>query len=270
MTVEWLDAEAIRDRYPMMNADDLAAGVLSPRDGWLDPNSFLQGLRRKSEELGAVFATDRVMELSRTASAVRSLTLQSGRRLRAELVVNTAGCWAPGLADQVGMALPVEPMRRYEHFVETREDYSHLPFIKDPDGLAVRPEGSGLDVGLVDRTHPRGFDLNVDTSYFVSRVWPALAHRFPALDELRLRATWSGLYDENRLDGNMIVGNWPGHLDNFYVACGFSGHGLMHAPGVGRALSELMLKGGYETIDLHRFGYQRVIDHKPLPEAGIR
>ena len=56
-------------------------------------------------------------------------------------------------------------------------------------------------------------------------------------------------------------GNWPGKLDNFYVACGFSGHGLMHAPAVGRALAELIVKGRYETIDLTRMGYQRVRDN---------
>lgn len=50
-------------------------------------------------------------------------------------------------------------------------------------------------------------------------------------------STTVGLYDQNRLDGNMIIGNQPGRLDNFYRACGFSGHGLMHAPAVGRAYS---------------------------------
>jgi glycine/D-amino acid oxidase-like deaminating enzyme len=67
----------------------------------------------------------------------------------------------------------------------------------------------------------------------------------------------------------MILGNWPGRLDNFYVACGFSGHGLMHAPAVGRALAELIVKGRYETLDLARMGYQRVLDRSPYAESGI-
>ena len=41
------------------------------------------------------------------------------------------------------------------------------------------------------------------------------------------------------------------------------------APGVGRAMAELLLDGGYETLDLSRFGYRRVIDDEPLFEAGI-
>jgi FAD-dependent oxidoreductase domain-containing protein 1 len=107
-------------------------------------------------------------------------------------------------------------------------------------------------------------------SYFDRTVWAPLAHRFPSLDQLRLRSTTAGLYDQNRLDGNMIIGNHPGRLDNLYLACGFSGHGLMHAPAVGRALTELILHGEYRTIDLTRMHYQRILDNRPYPENGIR
>jgi glycine/D-amino acid oxidase-like deaminating enzyme len=68
----------------------------------------------------------------------------------------------------------------------------------------------------------------------------------------------------------MIIGNHPGRLDNFFIACGFSGHGMMHAPAVGRALAELVLHREYLTIDLTPLTYQRVIDGRPYPEIGIR
>jgi glycine/D-amino acid oxidase-like deaminating enzyme len=53
------------------------------------------------------------------------------------------------------------------------------------------------------------------------------------------------------------------------MLAGFSGHGLMHAPGCGRAMAELILDGGYQTIDLTRFGWQRLENGTPLPERGI-
>jgi hypothetical protein len=43
----------------------------------------------------------------------------------------------------------------------------------------------------------------------------------------------------------------------------------MHAPAVGRAISELVVRGRYETIDLTRMGYQRVLDNEPYAETGI-
>jgi glycine/D-amino acid oxidase-like deaminating enzyme len=109
----------------------------------------------------------------------------------------------------------------------------------------------------------------VDGGWFERVVWPALAQRIPAFESLKLKREWAGLYDENELDGNMILGNWPGRLENFIVACGFSGHGLMHAPAVGRAIAELVVHGRYETIDLARMGYRRVLDNEPYAESGI-
>ena len=167
------------------------------------------------------------------------------------------------------MDLPVNPMRRFEHYVEIADELPPMPLLKDPDRLVIRPEGRGYSVGLVKSDEPRGFNFDVDHEWFQDVVWPACAARIPAFEALKLKREWAGLYDENELDGNMILGNWPGRLDNFYVACGFSGHGLMHAPAVGRALAELIVKGRFESIDLARMGYQRVVDNAPYPETGI-
>jgi FAD-dependent oxidoreductase domain-containing protein 1 len=84
------------------------------------------------------------------------------------------------------------------------------------------------------------------------------------------RTKVTGLYDQNRFDGNVILGNWPGHLGNFHGACGFSGHGFMHALAVGRGLAELVTRGGYQTLDLSRMSYQRILDGQPYGETGVR
>ena len=71
------------------------------------------------------------------------------------------------------------------------------------------------------------------------------------------------------MDGNTIIGKWTGGLDNFYIATGFTGAGLQKGPAIGRAMTELLLNGGYQTIDLTRMSFQRVIDEKPLVEVGF-
>ena len=149
-------------------------------------------------------------------------------------------------------------------------EIGRLPFIKDLNGLGFHSWDLGFAGSVVDFDIAGGHNWEIDHGYFERVVWPAIAHRFPLMEELRLRDSWIGHYDRNTLDGNMILGNWPGRVDNFYVACGFSGHGLMHAPAVGRALSELVLDGGYKTIDLTRMGYGRVLDNAPYTERGIR
>ena len=266
VNVQLLDRAGIAARYPWMRSDDLALGVLSPEDGWLDPNSVLQGFRKRC---GAEFLRDRVVDLYVARNSVSELELASGTRVKAACFVNAAGCWSASVAKLAGMDLPVNPMRRFEHYVELAEPLPPMPLIKDPDRLVIRPEGKGYAVGLVSSGEPRGFNYDVDPQWFEEVVWPACAARIPAFEGLKLKREWAGLYDECELDGNMILGNWPGRLDNFYVACGFSGHGLMHAPAVGRALAELITRNRFETIDLSRMGYRRVLEGKPYAETGI-
>jgi glycine/D-amino acid oxidase-like deaminating enzyme len=97
-----------------------------------------------------------------------------------------------------------------------------------------------------------------------------LSSLVPKFGEIRLERSWSGHYAQNTLDGNMIIGRYSPGRDNIITACGFSGHGIMHAPAVGRALSELALTGSYQTIDLTRMEIARVHNNDPLPEIGIK
>ncbi len=79
-----------------------------------------------------------------------------------------------------------------------------------------------------------------------------------------------GHYAQNMFDGNMIIGKYSPKHENIITAGGFSGHGIMHAPAVGRAIAELCLDGEYQTIDLTRFGFQRILDNAPYAEIGIK
>jgi glycine/D-amino acid oxidase-like deaminating enzyme len=267
--VVWLDRNELKSKFPSMNVTDLAAAVYSPDDGWLDPYSVLRGLRRKAVSIGATFLDDEVVGLETQGERVRNVTLKSGAIISADHVVNAAGAWAKQISAMVGMRVPIEPMRRYEHYFESEQAIEPLPYLKDSQRLAFRPEGKGYSGGVPDIREPRGFNFEIEHDYFERVVWPALAHRFPAFERTKEKNVMAGLYDQNELDGNVIIGPWTGGLRNFYLVAGFSGHGLMHAPGCGRAIAELILDGSYQTIDLGRFGWQRVLDGVPYRETGI-
>lgn len=267
--VDWLDRAGLKARFPSMIVDDLGAGVHSPDDGWLDPYSVLQGFRKKARSLGAEFIDDEVVGIEASAAAVRALRLKSGRRVQAGAIINAAGAWAKQICAMVGWTVPIEPMRRYEHYFEAEEPIEPLPYIKDVNRLAFRPEGKGYSGGVPSLEEPRGFNFDVDHGYFERTVWPALAARFPQFERTKERNVMSGLYDQNEFDATPIIGPWRRHLDNFYLMAGFSGHGLMHAPACGRAIAELVLDGSYQTIDIARFGWHRVVENKPCAERGI-
>jgi glycine/D-amino acid oxidase-like deaminating enzyme len=267
--VNLLDQAALKKRFPSMNVDDLGAGAHTPHDGWCDPNGLLWGFRRKAIELGAAYLPERVVGAEVEAKRAKSVLLESGRRIEGDAFVNATGAWAGGVAEMFGMALPISPMRRFEHFFTAGTPIERLPYVKDTARLAFRSEGNGFSGGLVDGRENRGFNFEVNHAYFEEVVWPAIAHRFPAFEAAKCHRTWSGLYEQNELDGNPVIGAWNGRLPNLYTVAGFSGHGMMHAPAAGRGVAELIARGRFETIDLTNLGYERIEAGSPYAEQGI-
>ena len=124
----------------------------------------------------------------------------------------------------------------------------------------------------MDGDERRGFKFEVDQDYFERVVWPAVAHRSrvskPPEAATEITALGQGFDEENELDGSPVIGCWN-RLPNLYTVAGFSGHGMMHAPAARRAIAELVVHRGYRTIDLGRFGYERVKAGEPYREEGI-
>jgi glycine/D-amino acid oxidase-like deaminating enzyme len=269
VNVDWLEPEALKARFPSMVVDDLAAAVHSLDDGWLDPYAALMAFRRKVRALGVTLIQDDVVAIDRAARLVRSVALKAGGTIEADNVVNAAGAWAPLVSAMVSQSIPITPMRRFEHYFECEQPIEPLPYVKDVNRLAFRPEGKGYSGGVPTLAEPRGYNFEADHAYFDEVVWPALAHRFPQFERTRCRNTLPGLYDQNDLDGNAIIGPWENECENFYLAAGFSGHGLMHAPATGQAIAELILHRRFETLDLTRLGWRRIADNAPYPEQGI-
>lgn len=264
-----LNQTELKQRFPSMNVSDLTAGNYSPRDGWCDPNSFLQGFKRKGKELGVKWVTDRVSAINTSGNKVTSVETASGRTIQAENLVNAGGAWSGVISKLAGMDLPIAGQRRFEHFFSPQSPVEPLPYVKDTARLAFRPEGKGYSGGLVSSDEPLGFNFEIDHDYFERVVWPALAHRFPQFEATKCHRTWSGLYELNTLDGNPVIGKWTGGAENLFVVAGFSGHGMMHAPAAGRGIAELITKGSFQTIDLSRLGYERVVAQEPYRELGI-
>ena len=243
----------------------------------LDAEHHVVSLARETEE-----AEDRLLRAERRLAdpeiskaievegkIVRRVVLASGAKIECGAVINAAGAWAKEICAMVGWTVPIEPLRRFEHYFECEEPIEPLPYVKDTARLAFRPEGKGYTGGVPTLKEPRGYNFDVDHYYFENVVWPALAARFPQFERTKEKNCMPGLYDQNDFDGNAILGPWAGRIENFYLAAGFSGHGLMHAPGCGRALAELILDGSFQTIDLANLGWSRVEKGKPYAERGI-
>jgi glycine/D-amino acid oxidase-like deaminating enzyme len=261
--------------FPWMSADGLAAGAYGRSgEGWFDPPSFAALMRQAAQTKGVTVIRDEVSAIDVSSGQVAGVRLASGTRVACDALVNAAGPWAGALAKLAGVALPVEPRKRYVYVIDCREPPRGMhdaPLTVDPSGVWFRPEGRLFLCGKSpepEQEPPIG-DLDaIDHGFFETEVWPTLAARVPAFEAIKVVNAWAGYYDYNTLDQNAVIGAHP-EITNFYFANGFSGHGAQQGAAAGRAIAELIAHGGFKTIDLTRFGYSRIAANAPLVERNV-
>ena len=266
--VRLMDRPALEALMPSFNFADVDAALYSPHDARIDPHAALQGFRRAAIRLGIHYLKDRVVDIEYNGKRASAVKLESGEKLDADIIVNAANCWAPDICRMVGMEIPVEPVRRQTFFFDIQGEIEAFPGVRDHTGLSVRPDGAGFVTGKTAAGRDAGFNWDLDHREFDDDLWPLMAHRSRSFEAVKYKGGWVGHYDQNRLDGNPILGHWTGGLENFIIAAGFSGHGLQHAPAVTRGLSELILHGEYRSFDLSLFSYRRIIENTPIPDSG--
>ncbi len=262
----------LQQRFEWMNVQDLAGASLGLSDeGWFDAHALLQGFRRKARSLGVEERVGEVVALEADGDRIGAVRLADGSMIAADWIVNAGGPRAADVAAMAGIDLPVRPRKRHVYHFEGPVSLGAAPLTIDPSGVYLRPEGPAYITGFSPRDgdpDPDTLDLDPDRTSFESFVWPALAHRVPAFDRVRLLDTWAGHYEVNTMDANAVVGRHP-RLRNFLFANGFSGHGLQQAPAVGRGLAEWIATGGWETLDLTPLGYERIERGEPIRELNV-
>ena len=248
--VDVLDLAAA-GRITPFATDGIAGAAWGPVDGVVDPH----------------LATRAYLELARAAGAqVRYccpisaiepdgehggwlITAGAEPSWHAQYLVNAAGGWAGEVAALAGLTVPVVHSRRNIYATAPGALPDPLPMTIDlGTGMYVRSEGPRLLFGAARPDQPDGYDLSVDWPWMES-VLAIGAARFPWLAELPLDRSgcWAGTY-ENTPDRHGILGPHPG-APTWINACGFSGHGLMQAPEIGRLVAEQIDTGAITSID---------------------
>jgi len=268
-----LEPEALAARFPWLSTEGVAAGSLGlSGEGWFDAHTLLRAVRAAARAAGARLVNGEVVAIETEGHRVTALQFADGSRIACGALVNAAGPSAGKVAALAGRPLPVEPRKRSVFVLDAPDAPGDMPLLADPSGFWVRPEGAGFIAGYSppesEDTPADPDDFSADHALFEEILWPALAHRVPVFERLKVTGAWAGHYDYNALDQNAVIGPDP-ELSNFFYANGFSGHGLQHAPGVGRALAELIACGRYRSLDLSVFGYDRIKAKRPLFEKNV-
>ncbi|MHC0052891.1 NAD(P)/FAD-dependent oxidoreductase [Actibacterium sp. D379-3] len=269
---EILEPDQLAARFPYLALGDVRRGSFGPRDeGWFDNMGLLHACRSAARRAGVQYRTGRVAGLIRDGGRVCGVTLDTGARIMAGAVVNAAGPRAADLLRGIGEDMPVEPRKRTVFLIDApNARHPDAPLLVDHTGFYLRPEHNQWICATVPQddhaADPQDFEPEYDQ--FETLIWEKLYARAPGFDAVKVLRAWAGHYAYNTLDQNAIIGRWPG-LAGLYVMNGFSGHGLQQAPAVGRAIAELILHGGFRTLDLRALGPERIFENRPFRETEI-
>jgi sarcosine oxidase subunit beta len=266
--VSLLTAEEVAGRWPFLRADDLRGATYSQKDGFAGPYEVTIAFANAARQRGAVFHEQvEVREIVTERGAVKGLRTSVGE-FSSDVVVAAAGPETPALVKPLGLELPVVPYRRHLYMTETFPEIPDgIPLIIDSGtGLYFRKETGGLMLGMVDKSDPPTFSINVDDGYLEKLVEAALM-RVPLLEKANILNGWAGLYDTTP-DHHAIVGRVD-EVRGLYLAVGFSGHGFMHSPAVGAALSELIVDGAARCVNIDALGMNRFAAGAVVEETNV-
>jgi len=261
LEVDLLSAAEIREIAPYLCLDDVIGGTFCPTDGYADPHSVAMGFAKEARRLGTrIYERTEALGIKTRGGRVEGVVTDKGE-IAAPVVVNAAGPWAAQVGRMAGVELPIKPYRRQIFVTAPFEEMpQRLPMVIDfAPSLYFRREGPGILMGMSDKEEPPSFNTNVGWD-FLTRVVEKAMHRAPVLEKAGFMDGWAGLY-EITPDDNPIIGGDIGGVEGFYCAGGFSGHGFMQSPAVGRILADL-ITGGEVDIDLSPFALERF-------EAGV-
>ena len=270
--VALLSPQALNRRFPWLSTEGVAAGSLGlSREGSFDGPALLAAFRRKARTLGVEYVAQDATGFTHEGELVSGVRLADGAVVGCDVAVNAAGPWSARVAAFLGIDLPVRARKRMVYVLACHASLPDCPLVIDPSGVWFRREGQHFLAGR----SPSGLEadpdeppLVVEDAMFEDIIWPVIAARVPAFETLKVASAWAGYYEMNLFDHNGIVGAHP-EAPNVIHAAGFSGHGMQHAAAVGRGVAELILDGGYRTLDLSPLAFTRLLQNRPLLEHAV-
>jgi sarcosine oxidase subunit beta len=230
-----------------LRTDDVLGAVVCRTDGTADPPAVARELVRRAIKLG--------VEVREGCDATT---------LEADALVIACGPWSAQVGETLGVELPVRPLCRQLLATGELDLPERLPMVLEAEnGFHFRRRGNRLVMAMTDPEPRWGFEEVVDESLFDDRL-ERLRHRYPPAASVGIEDAWAGLYDMTP-DAHPIIGPVA---DGVYAACGFSGHGFMQSPAVGRALAEELL-GESPSLDLTPYRLSRFEEGVDFPETLV-
>jgi len=271
LPLDLITAAEAQALFPLMSTEGVHGAVFLPTDGWLDPSGLAMALAAGARSRGAGIQTHtRVVAIGVDRGRVTGVTVEhqgERREIRSDVVVDAGGMFAAEIGRMAGVNVPIIPMAHQYLFTEALEGvHPGLPQLRDPDNLVYfREEVGGLCMGGYER-EPAPWSLDGIPSDFngkllapdMARFEPIMEgaiRRVPAMEDARVSRVINGP-EAFTPDNEYILGE--SEVRGFWVAAGFSAHGIAGAGGIGRQMATWIVDGEPELdlwkMDIRRFG----------------
>ncbi|HZO70907.1 MAG TPA: FAD-dependent oxidoreductase [Ktedonobacteraceae bacterium] len=274
-----LTPDDVHQHLPQLVLDDVLGATFCPTDGYSDPGAMAQALIQEAQTRGLVV---------REHTPVTGITMTSGRvqavqtpqeTIQTPLIVNATGPFSAFVSRLAGITdFPVYPLRRQLYLTEPFSGLpDDVPMVVDlSTGFHFRRRDERIILTMPlpvsaeeeERNRnlaPDAFALPVNEDFW-QEVRAEIQRRCPPLLKAGIECVWSGLY-EMTPDEHPILGKTE--VEGFLCACGFSGHGFMHAPMAAKLLTELILDGKSTTLPIEPFSNQRFRTGKLLETTRL-
>ncbi|MGV0036737.1 MAG: FAD-dependent oxidoreductase [Candidatus Azotimanducaceae bacterium WSBS_2022_MAG_OTU7] len=255
-----ITVDEAKERWPLMNADDVIGAVWSPDDGRVSPSDLCAALVKGARSRGAkIFEDTGVTAIFTDNEKITGLETTAGT-IRCDAIALCTGLWSRASGEMAGVDIPVYPCEHFylltkavpgaENNLPTLSDHdSHLYIRDDSGGLLVgcfEPMGKPISPERIGENSPFQL-LPEDWDHFEPMVANAL-HRLPCLADAEVKMLLNGP-ESFTPDGSFMLGE-SAETRGLFLGCGMNSVGVATGGGAGMALAHCIIHG-HTPFDLH-------------------
>ncbi|MEM7429637.1 MAG: FAD-dependent oxidoreductase, partial [Pseudomonadota bacterium] len=276
VAADWISAGEAKERWPLMNADDVLGAVWSPDDGRVSPSDLCAALARGARSRGVkIFEDTGVTGILTESGRITGVETSQGT-VRCDAIAVCTGLWSRKTAAMAGVAAPVWPCEHFYLLTKPVDGITgNMPTLSDHDAhLYIRDDSGGLLIGCFE---PMGKPIDPDRlgedfafqllpedwDHFEPMMLNAL-NRLPVLETAEVKMLLNGP-ESFTPDGSFMLGE-AAETRGLFLGCGMNSVGVATGGGAGMALAHCILNGHTPT-DLHEADPKRYPDCYNSAEA---
>ncbi len=261
-----IDPDDIKEIVPTIRLGKIIAGVHDPLAGKADCFEsllkILQYLRDNGVKIYDHTSAEKIVVENGRAKGVET----SRGFIEAEKILVAAGYGSKKILETVGIDIPMYNLPKHALITEAYKPlFKPLLIDWDTASYIVQVIHGGFLIGANIDEEPDKPALNrIEYLYLAAKIWTKF---FPWLSEVRVLRYWTGYYVMTP-DHHPVIGPSE-EVENIYIATGFSGHGFMMSPVVGKIMAEYIIEGKTKNKIAERLSPARFKKGELIKEIAV-